>query len=214
LSNQGHRCSQKQEPQVPDSPVNDTPSSSKAAIPGSYSTERINSLESLSQIAQYRVLRHIRDSVEGSIKLVQHRETGVLRVYKRYHGLDDKEEQEQRNWPREVRALMTLNQAYAHPHVISMVFADRLADYRYPMCTEYYAGGDLHDQLERFREHGMITPVVFMLQCLINVGEALAFVHHAMVPSSIPGCFVQVKGVPGNLCHLDVKPGISSSDAL
>lgn len=176
--------------------------SKQGAIP----EERADSLQPFSQVDRYELVQELRTSIEGDISLARHRSTGVQHIFKKYKAWDNLGKQMQRSWPREVRALEQLNEAYDHPHVMRMVFAEQLPDWRFLMCTEYCGGGDLLDQLFRFKAHGMRAPDVFLLQMMIQIGEALAFIHHGLVPNYFLGRYVEVGGdFAGGLCHVDVK---------
>lgn len=170
------------------------------------SGKRVDSVQPPSQAAQYVEVRFISGSGEGNVSLVRHRQSGVFRIHKVLHFEEDGMGRTA-DYAREARTLKTLNSAYAHPNVIQMVFEDQLLDGHRLLCLEYCSGGDVSDQLFRFLQRGMRTPALFVLQCAIGVGEALAFIHHGLVRSNTAGRYRKVKGVPETgISHLDLKP--------
>lgn len=80
-------------------------------------------------------MRHIHGSSEGAVELVRHRHSGTLRAFKKYSVLEGESQHIRRRSPGEIRILKTLNEAFNHPNVISVAFAEQLPDLRFLLCT-------------------------------------------------------------------------------
>jgi len=121
-------------------------------------------------------------SRQGTVELVKHRTSSKLQVFKQILFREDKRVDVA--YLEEACGLSLLNNAFAHLNIVQMVFAERLPDFRYVMCLER-CNGDLHNQMQRFRRRGMVSPALFVLQCLIGVGQALGYIHHGLVRTSM-----------------------------
>lgn len=160
-----------------------------------------------SALDQFDPVQELNSSSEGVVYKVKHRATGTLQVFKMTfprRGLRFKHG----TFPDEVHTLMTLRSLYKHQNVIQIAFAECLPD-RCVYCIDYCAAGDLFEQMVRFDAHGVGTPPLFVVQCIIDIGEALAFIHHGLVvdeTSTNSKQYRQVCSEPPRITHHDIKP--------
>lgn len=159
-------------------------------------------------------VREIGCSTEGIVDLMRHRPTGQLQVFKRSfpNNMNRKGKKVYANLFDEADIVIGLMDAAerCHENIIKIFFAERIRDgprmTSTVLCLEYCAGGDLWQQLRRFEDLGVKTPVPFTLQCLIGIGEALAFLHRGLMPTETPGRYETYDiGLP--IIHQDIKPG-------
>lgn len=67
-----------------------------------------------------------------------------------------------------------------HPNIVKMFGYDALAFRSKNMYFEYCSGGDLIDQIDHLSRMRTYAPEAFVLQCFIDIAQALAYLHHGL----------------------------------
>lgn len=94
-----------------------------------------------------------------------------------------------------------LQDVFPEPH-LNMIHLHAFESYQVEGARyyfEYCSGGDLHQLVDQYREHGELLPELFILQAYQQLASALEFLHRGFSPRcSDP----DRRGI----CHRDIKP--------
>lgn len=154
-------------------------------------------------VQNFKRIRELGRSTEGTIELAREKSSGTVRVFKT---VGPRTGVPSGKLCREARALSLLQSVAAHQNIIRMIHAENMPDGCTVMCLWYCNGGDLWDQMMRFHDLLMAAPRLFILHCLISVGEALAFIHHGFVQGERHGEYRRACETSILLIHRDIKP--------
>jgi hypothetical protein len=134
---------------------------------------------------RYHLIKKVADSSEGTVALARtyahtlpHPQLRVVKMVARgAPGVATA--------PREARMLQV---AGPHPNIIHMF--ELAYDLRWGkalMCMEYCSGGDLHTMQEYYRDREVPVPVEVIFQAIINISDALAWIHGGWIRDEVTG---------------------------
>lgn len=119
-------------------------------------------------------LKVLGEGGEGRAELMRSKSGGKLLVLKTI------QHNRQRGRPAEVEALQALQQSGWYRRIVHFIAAEYSRGSAF-ILLEYCAGGDLGAYMERAARSRSLVPVRLVLHTAIQLGEALAFLHHGIV---------------------------------
>ncbi|KAK3716818.1 hypothetical protein LTR37_006168 [Vermiconidia calcicola] len=157
----------------------------------------------------YQHLKDFDEGEEGQCSIVKSRTTGQLFVVKHTLPMETAKSTEKkttgrrRPLPNEAKMLQRLQ---GGPNILRFfgVEPSPLFEGRHFIFTELCTGGDLLEQLQKFRELKKPTPEILTLHVLVSVAQALAYIHHGLRRIDGKSCTTDSKHVP--IVHGDIKP--------
>jgi len=159
--------------------------------------------EALSLSKDFQLQRVLGDSSEGAVYLAKHNRNGKFVAMKILHrkarSRDISELSED--------CLFHLRKIPYHRHILFMSQVDITSDAQIWQCLSFCNAGDLLDYGERIRDHTLSRDgqLIFVLHVFIQLGEALAFLHHGLSRDRITGRWT-VATRYRSILHNDVKP--------
>ena len=157
----------------------------------------------------YQHVKDLEQGDEGQCSVARSQTTGKLFVIKDIRPLKSKKQTtaeqtgRRRPMPNEAKILQRLP---PHPNIIRFFGVEQspLNLDRHIVFLEFCSGGDLLDQLRTFQKLRMRTPEIFTLHVLVNLAQALAYIHHGVRYKSGNTFDRESKHEP--LIHGDIKP--------
>jgi serine/threonine protein kinase len=181
--------------------------------PGSPASQQISSscrskdaprlYESLSLRNDFEILEELGASAEGTVYLGKHKRSGevvALKTLKKKAVSMDV-----RDLPED--CLLQLDAIGSHRNILFLSQIDIAQNGSIWMCMSLCNAGDMLDYLNKANEShlGPEGRLIFALHVFIQLGEALAFLHHGLSRND-RGEWSVSADYPGPLLHNDVKP--------
>lgn len=147
---------------------------------------------------RYVRVRGIGQGGEGVVILMRSIDRGDLRVMKTI------QHSNQHRPPREVRMLEKLGM---HRNIVKMFEAEYdPASGRANLSLEYAVGGDLAGLIKYWHTRGIQAPAAMVLHAMVQIGEALAFMHGSWVRCNRCSGYHVSASPHCAIVHSDVKP--------
>lgn len=88
-----------------------------------------------------------------------------------------------------------------------MINAEKLYNGSTVMILQHCDGGDSFEQTVRFYKKDMVVPPLFLLHSMIEIAQALAFLHHDLLPGKDRGEYIKATSDQWtSVTHYDLKP--------
>jgi serine/threonine protein kinase len=159
--------------------------------------------ESLSLRNDFEIQGELGASAEGTVYLGKHKRSGEVvalkTLKKKAVSMDVRDLPE--------GCLLQLDAIGSHRNILFLSQIDIAENGSIWMCMSFCNAGDMLDYVDRANE-GRLAPgarLIFALHVFIQLGEALAFLHHGLTRDD-RGEWSVSADYPGPLLHNDVKP--------
>jgi serine/threonine protein kinase len=151
----------------------------------------------------YEIERELGASSEGTVYLGRHKKSGEVVALKSL---------KRRAPSRNIRdlpqdCLLSLDAIRFHRNILFLSQIDIVKNHMIWQCLSFCNAGDLINYLERANERALTheARLIFNLHVFIQLGEALAFLHHGLIRND-RGRWTVHEDYPGPILHNDVKP--------